>query len=296
MFKIADKAELASIVSELRHKICISDLKTLHIFTIFQQNFIKIKMERIKVESLNGFRIITLSNPSTLNALDSKTISELDGLLDELAGEDGLRGFVITGEGKAFSAGADISELLKLDSYHSAYEYLRRGQRVLEKLENFKVPSVALINGWALGGGFELALACTFRVAVEGAKVGLPEINLGIIPGYGGTQRLARLVGKRKAIWLITSGKFVEAKEALELGIVDKVVKDRDEGMDVSISILEELSEKHITALRYAIWAVRAEGQPDGFEYEALLCASLIASAQAKEKMKNFLEKRKKKS
>ncbi len=253
--------------------------------------------EKLKIDEKEGIFIITLNSPETLNALESKLLAELEDVIEKIWY---LRysGVIITGEGKAFSAGANIQELYNLENFHQAYEYLRRGQRILSKIENSKFITIAAINGYALGGGFELALSCTFRIATKSAKLGLPEINLGIIPGYGGTQRLSRLVGPQKAKRIIMEGKHISAEEAYGLGIVDEICETQEELISTSIKFLKKFESKYPTALRYIneLCNLSLGGDfEDNLKTEALFCSALISSEQAKSKMKDFLEKSKKK-
>ena len=265
-------------------------------------------MEEIKVQSTDKIKvlkdtddevlIITLNSPETLNALSQDIIEGLDEVVEKIWYERGIEGVIIKGEGKAFSAGANIGELMALENVHQAYEYLRRGQRVLSKIENLKYLTVAAIHGWALGGGFELALSCTFRVATKNAKVGLPEINLGIIPGYGGTQRLARLIGPQKAKKVIMQGDFIDGQKAYSLGMVDEICESESELIPKAKEIIKRFSGKNPTALRYAneLCNISTSGEfEENLKTEAIFCASLISSPFAKNKMKEFLEKRKKK-
>jgi enoyl-CoA hydratase len=169
--------------------------------------------------------VITFNRPQVLNALNHATMVELSAAVDELAGDESVRCIVLTGAGpKAFVAGADINELRAIASSAQASEFAAWGQAVLFKIENLDKPVIAAINGYALGGGCELAMACDIRVAADSAKLGQPEINLGLIPGYGGTQRLPRLVGKGCAKWMILCGDAISAQEALRIGLVDQVV------------------------------------------------------------------------
>ncbi|MFZ8802766.1 MAG: enoyl-CoA hydratase/isomerase family protein [Candidatus Calescibacterium sp.] len=253
-------------------------------------------MEKIKTYQEDGILFVILNSPETLNALSSKILSELDMILDEIWYMK-LKGVIISGEGRAFSAGADISELNSLENIHQAYEYLRRGQRILSKMEKLKYITCAAIDGYALGGGFELALACTFRIATKKSKVGLPEINLGIIPGYGGTQRLTRLVGPQKAKHFIMSGEFISADKAFELGILDDICETREELLDKAKKLILQFEGKNPTALRYIseLCNLHSDGFfEDNMKTEALFCASLISSQFAKNKMQEFLEKKKK--
>jgi len=262
-------------------------------------------MAEIKIESTDkvraergedGILVITLNSPKNLNALSQEIIAGLDEIVEKIWYERGLEGVIIRGEGKAFSAGANISELFELENIHQAYEYLRRGQRVLSKIENLKYITVAAIHGWALGGGFELALSCTFRVATKTAKVGLPEINLGIIPGYGGTQRLSRLIGIQNAKKLIMEGVHLDGEKAYQLGMVDEICGSEEELIPKSKEIIKKFSGKNPTALRYANELCNLSYSGDfeeNLKTEAIFCASLISSPFAKTKMQEFLEKRK---
>lgn len=172
----------------------------------------------------NSIATITLDRPKALNALDLATLAELEEALDRAAGDEEVRVVVLTGAGeKAFVAGADVKELAGLSPLQ-AQAHARRGQAIFSRLETLGKPSIAAINGFALGGGLELALACTFRIAAETAKMGLPEITLGLIPGFGGTQRLPRLVGRGAALEMILTGEMVDASRAEALGLVHRVV------------------------------------------------------------------------
>lgn len=252
--------------------------------------------EKIKVEEKEGVVLVKLNSPETLNAISSKMLEELDELIDLLWYSQNKSGVVFLGEGKAFSAGADVKELYALENIHQAFEYLRRGQKIFSKIESLKYITVAAIDGWALGGGFELALSCTFRVMTKNAKVGLPEINLGILPGYGGTQRLTRLIGPQKAKRLIMEGRYIEAQEAIKLGIADEVCENKGALLETAINIIKKFEGKNQTALRYIneLCNIALSGIPsENFKTEALLCASALSTQFAKSKISDFLEKKK---
>ncbi|HEU4983604.1 MAG TPA: enoyl-CoA hydratase-related protein, partial [Acidobacteriaceae bacterium] len=179
--------------------------------------------EHILIDVSDGVAVITLNRPKVLNALNAALLGELDSALDALAVDDAVRAVIVTGAGeKAFAAGADIQELAGLSGLEGQALALR-GQEIFSKLEALGKPVIAAINGFALGGGCELALAATIRIAGETAKLGQPEVKLGLIPGYGGSQRLPRLVGKGAALKLLLTGEMISAAEALRIGLVDEV-------------------------------------------------------------------------
>ena len=181
--------------------------------------------ENLIVERGEGIAVITFNRPKFLNSLNSATVRELGAALDELGADPEVRALVLTGSGdKAFIAGADIGEFPDLPAARDAAAYAQRGQVVLNKIESLPKPVIAAVNGYALGGGCELMMACDIRLAADTARVGQPEINLGIIPGFGGTQRLPRLVGRGAAKLLCMAGDMIDAQEALRIGLVDRVV------------------------------------------------------------------------
>ncbi len=239
------------------------------------------------------FALITLDRQEALNALSSAVLRELAQAFDQVAGSD-ARALIITGAGpKAFCAGADIKELtgrsLTAQRRDAAY-----GQALLARLDDFPVFSVAAINGYAFGGGLELALACTFRIAVPSAKMGLPEIKLGLIPGYGGTQRLPRAVGEARALEMILCGRTVEAEEALRIGLVHRIA-DGDP-VQAAIGFARGFSGFGLPALRLARDAVkRAFEVPlhEGLNIEADLNTLAFQTQDAVEGMSAFMEKRK---
>ncbi|MGH9416721.1 MAG: enoyl-CoA hydratase/isomerase family protein [Terriglobales bacterium] len=237
---------------------------------------------------------VTVNRPAKLNALNQTVIAELDQVFAELEPTPDLRAVILTGAGeKAFVAGADIAELAALDAV-AARAASQRGQALFNRIARFPRPVIAAINGFALGGGLELALACTFRLAAENAKLGQPEVKLGLIPGYGGTQRLARLVGEAAALELILTGEPIYAAEALRLGLVNHVVPAA--GL---LAAAEDLARKIAAnaplAVEFCLEAVR-HGQDMNLEQGLALEASLFALSCATEDMKEgtraFLEKR----
>ncbi|MCS7213234.1 MAG: enoyl-CoA hydratase/isomerase family protein [Candidatus Calescibacterium sp.] len=255
------------------------------------------RSQKIKVEEIEDVVVIKLNSPENLNAISSKMLEELNEVIDMIWYLENKSGVIFIGEGKAFSAGADVNELYALPNIHQAFEYLRRGQKIFSKIENLKYLTVAAIDGWALGGGFELALSCTFRVMTKSAKVGLPEINLGILPGYGGTQRLSRLIGVQKAKKIIMEGRFIDSQEALEIGIADQTCENKESLIKTSFELLKKFRGKNQTALRYINELCNISmigGTDQNFKTEALFCASALSTQFAKSKISEFLEKRKK--
>src|SRR3954452_14452931 len=181
-------------------------------------------MENVRIETHDSVAIITIDRPKVLNALNAQTVGEIGEAFEQVRNDDNVKAVILTGGGeKAFVAGADIGELAKMTPI-TGKDTAERGQGVFANIERFPKPVIAAVNGFALGGGCELALACHIRIASEKAQLGLPEVTLGIIPGYGGTQRMARLLGKGKALELILTGDRIGAEEALAIGLVNKVV------------------------------------------------------------------------
>jgi len=251
----------------------------------------------VRVETAEdvGVRTITVSRPEKLNALNAEVVAGLESAISDAAGDASLRCVIVTGAGeKAFIAGADIGELAKLTPIEGR-EHARRGQAVLDRLERLPVPTIAAINGFAYGGGLELAMACTLRVASENARMGLPETSLGIIPGYGGTQRMARLIGTAKAFELIlTAEKGLTAAEAERIGLVNRVVP-AGQALAAAMDLAKKIAANGPAACRYALDAIRngvempaAEGQL----FEATLFGLCAATSDMKEGMTAFLEKR----
>jgi enoyl-CoA hydratase len=238
---------------------------------------------------------VTINRPNVLNALSSQTLDELHDTMVALGADDAVRVVVITGAGeKAFVAGADINEVAR-QSPTSGRAHAIRGQQVFDLIENLGKPTIAAINGFALGGGCELALSCTLRVAADTAKLGQPEINLGLIPGYGGTQRLARLIGAGPALELLLTGNQISAHEAHRLGLVNRVVAAADLDTEVS-SLASVLAGKPPIAVRYIIEAVHKGLQmscAEGLRFEATLFGLVASTDDMREGTRAFLEKRK---
>jgi enoyl-CoA hydratase len=251
--------------------------------------------EPVRVETHEGIRTLTVDRPEKLNALNTAVLEMLDARLAEAQNGTDLRCLILTGAGeKAFIAGADIGELARLTPLDGR-EHARRGQAVLDRIENLPFPSIAAINGFAYGGGLELALACTLRIASENAKMGLPETSLGIIPGYGGTQRLARLLGKGKAAELIlTAEKGLTAAEAGRLGLVNRVVA-AGQALAAAMDLARAISKNGPIACRYSLESIRRGVEmplPEALSYEATLFGLCASTEDMKEGMTAFLEKR----
>jgi len=237
--------------------------------------------------------IITINRPDKMNALNKDVFSDLESAIDEIYNNKDIGAAIITGAGaKAFVAGADISEFITL-SPEKAPELAKRGQNVFDKIENCPKPIVAAVNGFALGGGCELALACHFIYASENAKFGQPEVNLGLIPGYGGTQRLTQLVGRNIAMELLTSGNMISAKEAMDYGIVNKVVKQEDL-LTTTKAILGIILTKAPVAVSKIIECVNNfDHTQQGYDFEVKKFGECFATEDMKEGVAAFLEKRK---
>src|ERR1700757_372056 len=250
--------------------------------------------ENILLEKKNSIAYVTVNRPKVLNALNMATMEELRAAFHEIKNDAAIRVVIFTGAGeKAFIAGADIGELAKHDAV-SGKEYTHRGQSVLNLIENLGKPVIACINGFALGGGCELAMACTMRLASENAKLGQPEVKLGLIPGYGGTQRLSRLGGKGIAMQLVLTGEMISAQEAHRIGLVNEVVPAGE-----LIARAEAIAAKIVAnaplAIQYAIEGVNhglALPLADGLFLEATLFGVCCATEDKNEGTKAFLEKR----
>ena len=253
------------------------------------------EMQNVKVEREGHLAVVHVDRPSKLNALDDLTIAELTAAVAALDDDDAVGAIIVTGAGeKAFVAGADIQVLAKqgvLDGKENA----RRGQALTLRMENCRKPVIAAINGFALGGGLELALACDVRFASDNAKVGLPEVSLGIIPGYGGTQRLPRLVGSGVALQMILQGDPIDAQEALRIGLVNGVF-EQAALLDEVKKLASRMVSRGPQALALAKQAVRRGAHmslQDGLDLEADLFGIISSTDEMKEGMAAFLEKRK---
>ena len=246
----------------------------------------------IDLQQRDDIAILTIDRPEALNALSFAIIAELGRKLDE-AGDSNARALIITGAGdRAFCAGADIAELVRRPLAEQ-WQGARLGQKVFAKLDELPMPSIALVNGYAFGGGCELALACTFRLATEKARLGLPEIKLGLIPGYGGTQRLPRLVGEARALELILTGRTVKPEEAFAIGLVNRLVEEP--ALEAALAFAQEFTGYGLLAARFARAAVqraRNAALPDGLSAEAELSTLAYRTNDAEEGMAAFLEKR----
>lgn len=240
----------------------------------------------------NGIFTVTINRPDKLNALNKDVMNDLDKVLDEIENNLEIKGVILTGSGqKAFVAGADISEFIGLSSSEGK-ALAKKGQEIFFKIENSSKAIIAAVNGFALGGGCELAMACHFRIASENAKFGQPEVNLGLIPGYGGTQRLVQLIGKGRAIELLLTGNIIDAPTALSYGLVNHVVP-QEELMGKAKAILEVILTKAPLAVTYCITAANAAYTDNGYEKEIEGFGECFNSADMKEGTSAFLEKRK---
>jgi enoyl-CoA hydratase len=243
----------------------------------------------------NGICIIIISRPDKLNALNKIVMKELNTAVDEVYNNSEIRSAIITGSGsKSFIAGADISEFLGL-SPEEGKALSKKGQDLFFKIENSPKPIVACVNGFALGGGCELAMSCHFRIASENAKFGQPEVNLGIMPGYGGTQRLTQLIGKGRALELVMSGNMIDANTALQYGLVNHVVA-QDELLPKAKSILDIINTKAPLAVAKCIACINVVGTApnnSGYKLEVNSFGECFATEDMKEGTAAFLEKRK---
>ena len=251
--------------------------------------------ENIIVSDQNGLATITINRPTKLNALNKATIEELSDAFEDLEDDLSIKTIVITGSGeKAFVAGADISEFANFSTEEGA-KLAKQGQEMLFNLiENLSTPVIAAINGFALGGGLELAMACHFRIASENAKMGLPEVSLGVIPGYGGTQRLPQLVGKGKAMEMIMTAGMISAEEAKSCGLVNHVVS-QEELLLLAEKLANKIMRNSPVAISAAIRAVNAnfEDGVNGFEVEIEEFGDCFGTNDFIEGTSAFLEKRK---
>jgi enoyl-CoA hydratase len=248
----------------------------------------------LKVESEDRIRILTVHRPDKLNALNAEVMAALDAALEAARTDEAVGVVVVTGSGeKSFIAGADIGELSKLSPLEGR-EHARRGQAVVAKLESLGKPVIAAVNGYALGGGCELALACTIRIASENARFGQPEVKLGIIPGYGGSQRLARVVGEGRAMQLCLTAEQIDAAEAYRIGLVNKVVP-AGQALAAAKDMAKAILSNGPVACRYVLEAVRRGLEmplSEGLVFEATLFGLCAATSDMKEGMAAFLEKR----
>jgi enoyl-CoA hydratase len=248
----------------------------------------------LRLETRGAVTVLFVHRPDVLNALNRETLGEIEDAVQRFVADPAQGALIVTGSGeKSFISGADINELAVLDP-RGAEEISRFGQRVVDRLEQSPKPVIAAINGYAFGGGCELALACHMRLASENAVLGLPEVSLGIIPGYGGTQRLPRLIGMGRALELILSGRRVKAEEAAALGLVNRIVP-REQLLDETVKLAESMLKNGPLAVAASIEAVRRGVEmplADALRLESSLFGILAASHDMHEGLKAFLEKR----
>ncbi|MBJ6749444.1 enoyl-CoA hydratase/isomerase family protein [Geomonas anaerohicana] len=251
--------------------------------------------QNILCEIAEGVATVTVNRPASLNALNSQVLGELECTLYKLEQDSAVRVVILTGAGeKAFVAGADIKEMADMNSYEG-HRFALQGQRVMLFMEKMTKPVIAAVNGYALGGGLELALACDVIYASDNAKLGFPEVTLGIIPGFGGTQNLARLIGPNRAKELIYSGRMINAQKALAWGVVNEVVAQAELAAK-ALDLAREIAKNGSLGVGYAKNAI-VNGlnmtKEDGFRYESSLFGVLFATEDQKEGMGAFVEKRK---
>ncbi|WP_027398156.1 enoyl-CoA hydratase-related protein [Anaerovorax odorimutans] len=249
--------------------------------------------QNLKYEVKDSIAYITVNRPKSLNALNGEVLDDLLAAFTEVEKNPEVKIAILTGEGRAFVAGADISQMVNLTGLEGQ-ELMKQGQKVMNFIEEITKPVIAAINGFALGGGCELAMACDIRVASEAAKFGQPEVNLGIIPGFGGTQRLPRLVGKGMGKYLIMTAEMIDANEAYRIGLVEKIVPG-DELISTCEKIAKTIMSKAPIAVKHAKIAVNNGIMLDvktGVAYEGEACAAPFCSDDRKEGMNAFLEKR----
>ena len=248
----------------------------------------------LKINISDRIAVVTISRPVALNALNSNFFIEMNHFLDDLEPGDDVKVLVITGEGKSFVAGSDIAEMVNMNSVEGS-AFSINGQRTFDRLENLPIPVIAAINGYALGGGCELAMACDFRIASKLAKFGQPEMNLGLIPGYAGTLRLSKLTGIGNALYLILSADTISAEDALRIGLVQKVTEPEsllEETMKIAARIAANSSQS-VPVAKMVIRKGINLGLSESSEFVASEFGKLFDQPATKEGMKAFLEKRK---
>lgn len=249
-------------------------------------------MNSIQLEHFEHHSVLTINRPQALNALNAEVFSEIDEVVSGKL-PDSSRLLLVTGSGeKAFAAGADITEFTSLDG-DQARLLSQRGQKIFDKLENYHLPTIALVHGYALGGGLELALACQIRVLTKKAVMGLPELNLGLLPGYGGTQRMPKLIGKGKALYYTLASENMDAETALRHGLGDFLVEDQAEGIAFIEKFASKLSAKSRVSAALAQEAILGSGSGSGFDLESDNFRKAFQSEDMKEGVAAFLEKRK---
>ena len=251
--------------------------------------------QNLKFELKDGIVLLTINRPEKLNALNIQTMEEIDLAFREIYDNAEIKAVIVTGAGeKSFVAGADISEIATLNDLN-ARKFAENGQEVFAAIENCHKPVIALVNGFALGGGCELAMACHLRVATANACFGQPEVNLGLIPGYGGTQRLTELAGKAKSLELCLTGEMIKAAEAERMGLVNYVCESAEEAQTKSVELLRKIMSKAPIAVGMVIDCVNAvfKNDENGYQTEANSFATCLKTEDIKEGTTAFLEKRK---
>lgn len=253
----------------------------------------EMEYQNIVFEVKSGIGYVTLNRPKSLNALSKEVLAELDHVFRSIEEDDDVKVVIITGAGRAFVAGADISQMVDLTGIEGQ-EMMKQGAKVMDLIESISKPVIGAINGFALGGGCELAMACDIRIASENAQFGQPEVNLGIIPGFGGTQRLPRLVGKGMGKYLVMTADYIKAEEARQLGLVEKVVAPEDL-IPTCEAIAHKIMAKAPIAIKAAKTAINNGIMLDvatGIALEGEACGAPFCSEDRVEGMRAFLEKR----
>ena len=247
------------------------------------------------IENRDGVALLTINRPRAMNSLDDAVLDDLQAAFDTLGRDAAVKVIVLTGAGsKAFVAGADIAAMAEM-TVPQALAFARKGQRLVNTIGRLPKPVIAAVNGFALGGGLEMAMACDFAYAAETARLGLPETTLGIMPGFGGTQKLGRLIGRSRANEMIFTGKMLSAAEALAWGIVNAVFP-AEELLDKAMETARRIAANGLVGVAYAKESVRSGldmTEADGIDHEALFFAALFATADQREGMRAFLDKRK---
>lgn len=248
--------------------------------------------DHLSADIEDGIATIIISRPKALNALNQELIAELNEVFDLLMFRPDVRVVILSGEGRAFVAGADITEFLEMESVFDARSLADQGHQLMKKVERFARPVIAAINGFALGGGLELALAANLRTMSTDAKLGLPEVGLGLIPGYGGTQRLPRLIGQGRALDLILTARHVDAEEALQLGVVNRIADDALAAANELARLIKKQSPSAVHFAREAV--LRGSSMPldDALEVEADLFALATQAEDFEEGTRAFLDRR----
>ncbi|ALC81956.1 MULTISPECIES: enoyl-CoA hydratase [Bacillus] len=252
-------------------------------------------MKNVTLEVEERIAAITMNRP-TANALSTGLLEELSECLDQIEANSDVRAIIICGEGRFFSAGADIKEFTTLANESDYTDLAEKGQQIMERIESFPKPIIAAIHGAALGGGLELAMACHIRIAEGGAKLGMPELNLGIIPGFAGTQRLPKYVGTAKALEMIGTAQPISGKEAYESGLVTILVNDREEALIKAYELAEQFAEKSPKTLEFVLELLHANKiytYEGALKLEAKRFGEVFQSSDSKEGIQAFLEKRK---